>query len=373
MENIRLLLEGNPRNLLLFEMAIQTEATVPELLSLKVADLNQLSVGDTLPVNTTHAIGNTPQFSATMKRSFDRLMAETRPRENDFLFRSKKGNRPLSQTSVSRLIRKWLADSGLAGYKGLRELRSTWQSIKKGEGKAATTNQKPSTAHNLPKIETLTRQEAVFQELEKAIISGRIAPGQKLVTEDIARQMGVSRIPVREAMGRLEARDFITTRPKRGSIVNELSRGNLKEILDLRLILECEAIAKAAPRVENKTIIELEKAHKKYAEAREIDDADQLLEANRKFHFLAYKDANAPVLLDLINQLWDRVSPYYHIMFRQSLAPHPTVGVDFHDNLVNAMRQHDPDKAKHWIKADLIRSAEFVLELFDLHNKENGL
>ena len=143
--------------------------------------------------------------------------------------------------------------------------------------------------------------------------------------------------------------------------------------MDLRLILECEAVAKAAPRIKERTIVELEEAHQKYAKARARNDADQLLKANRKFHFLVYRDADAPVLLDLITQLWDRVSPYYHIMFRQSLAPHPTVGVNYHDHIVNAMRLHDPEKAKHWIKADLIRSAEFVLELFDLHKRENKL
>ena len=365
-EKIRLLLASHHRNALLFEMLIQTTATVPELLGLKVADMNPLSVGDPLPLPADKRGSRTVVFSTAMKRSYERLMAETRPHGDDFLFRSKKGRQPLSQTSVSRLVRGWIEACGLNGFKGIRELRSCLSS----GNKSVIGPQKSQTAHQLPKIEALTRQERVFQELEKAIISGQIPPGQKLVTEEIARQMGVSRIPVREAMGRLEARGFITTRPKWGSVVNELSRENLKEILDLRLILECEAIAKAAPHVNENTILELERAHIEFAKARAQNDANQLLLANRRFHLLAYKDSDSPVLLDLINQLWDRVSPYYHIMFRQSLAPHPTVGVDYHDHIVDAMRNHDSEKAKHWIKADLIRSAEFVLELFDLHQQK---
>jgi len=138
------------------------------------------------------------------------------------------------------------------------------------------------------------------------------------------------------------------------------------------LLLECEAIAKAVPQVREQTIEELEQINKKYAEARAENNADLLLKVNRKFHLLAYQDSNAPVLLELINQLWDRVSPYYNIMFRQSLAPHPTVGVNYHDQLIFAIIDRDADKAKYWIKADLVKSAEFVLELFDLYQVNNA-
>ena len=369
LEKIRLLLASHHRNALLFEMLIQTTATVPQLLDLKVADIKPLAVGDPLPLPVDKRTNRTVVFSTAMQRSYERLIAATRPRGDDFLFQSNKGRRPLSQTSVSRLVRGWIEACGLEGFTGIRELRS----YRNAGSRSEFGHQNSQTAHQLPKIEALTRQERVFQELEKAIIAGQIPPGQKLVTEEIARQMGVSRIPVREAMGRLEARGFITTRPKWGSVVNELSRENLKEILDLRLILECEAIAKAAPHVNADTILELERAHLEFAQARAKNDANQLLRANRRFHLLAYKDSNSPVLLDLINQLWDRVSPYYHIMFRQSFAPHPTVGVDYHDHIVDAMRSRDPEKAKHWIKADLIRSAEFVLELFDLHQEKRSL
>ncbi|MDJ0784646.1 MAG: FCD domain-containing protein [Desulfosarcinaceae bacterium] len=368
LEKIRILLANHPRNLLLFEMAVLTQATIPALLSLRVSDLRPLKVGDLLPLAPENsAPKNTLLFTHTMKSSFDRLVLETNPNDTDFIFKSKKGDRPLSQTSVSRIFRKWIAESGVTGYRGLRELRSGVHAGRAADSSPAEDSSE--SGHSLPKIATLSRQEAVFQELEKAIISGKIPPGQKLITEDIARQMGVSRIPVREAMGRLEARGFIRTRPNWGSIVNELSRENLKEILDLRLMLECEAVAKAAPLVSEATIRQLAAAHNQFANARAENDADRLLGANREFHFLAYQDSNAPVLLNLIKQLWDRVSPYYHIMFRQSLAPHPTVGVDYHDHIVAAMRERNAEAAKHWLKADLIRSAEFVLELFDLHQK----
>lgn len=372
LEIIRDQLHNQPRNSLLLEMIISTNATIPEILSLKVSDMKSLNTGDSLPSHIFSGSGTIPVLTPEIKHSFDELMKECDPTESDFLFKSSKGNRQLSITSVSRLVRKWLESSGLGHYKGVRELRTSLElnGTTPNACVPETTPRKNKTPFSLPRIETRTRQEVVFQELEKAIISGNIPPGQKLATEEIAQRMGVSRIPVREAMGRLEARGFITTRPKWGSIVNELSRENLKEILELRLLLECEAIARAVPQTRKEAVKKLKQLNKKYAAARADNDADLLLKVNRKFHMLAYGESRAPILLELINQLWDRVSPYYNIMFRQSLAPHPTVGIDNHTQLINAIDIGDVEKAKYWIKADLTRSAEFVLELFDLHQKK---
>ena len=363
---IRELLSKQPRNRLLLEMMLQTTAPVQSLLALKASDLKDLKQGALLPIKSETE--DTPYiFSATIKKYFDLFYEKHTPGNPDFIFRSNKGRKALSKTSVSRLVRKWIKDSGIncAGLRGLRALTQAQAKEMSAEQPGKTdASQKGYTP---PKINTMTRQEAVFQELEKAIITGNLRPGQKLSTEGIARSRGVSRIPVREAMARLAERGFITTQPKKGSVVNELSRDNLKEILDLRLMLECEAVAKAALNITDSTIAELVKTNAAFTRARRQNRADELLDANRKFHLLAYRDSNAPILIDIINHLWDKVSPYYNIMFRQSVTTHPRHGVNFHDHLIKALRCRNAEEATSWLKTDLIHSAEFVLELFDLH------
>jgi DNA-binding GntR family transcriptional regulator len=366
---IRAQLSEQPRNKLLFEMLLQTTARVQDILTLTVSDLIGLQPGAILPLN--YDDGDKPHvFSVSMKKSFDEFLKKNKPNHQELLFKSSKGGKALSKTSVSRLIRKWITDSGI-NCPGLRGLRSLGQSTMAGLPYGKSDSKKNhSYEYKFTKINNMTLQEAVFQELEKAIISGKMHPGQKISTEDIAQRMGVSRIPVREAMARLAERGFITTVPKKGSVINELSRDNLKEILDLRLMLECKAVAKAAVNIKDSTIVELEKINKVFSRARNQNKADQLLTANRKFHMLAYRDSNYPMLLDIINQLWDRVSPYYNIMFRQSITTHPRSGVNFHDQLIKALLYRDAEKAMHWLESDLIHSAEFVLELFDLHQKK---
>ena len=372
-EKIRLLLNQHPRDLLLFEILVHSDLPVKQILQIKVRDLKALQIGDALPVSQ-RTIGHRsgPIMNHFMQQSFQNLMLQPKTLDSDYLFKSRKGDRPLSITSVSRLVRGWLEEAGLRDYKGLHDLRKAQQhQTAERTQPSEIENQIPSEAV-LPKIRIQTRHEAVYTELEKAIISGKIVPGQKLVAEDIARQMGVSRIPVREAMGRLEARGFIMIKPKVGSVVNELSRENLKEILNLRLMLECEAAQKAVSQVKIETLNKLQKAHIIYARARQGDDAEELLRSNREFHLLVYHDAKSPLLLELINQLWGRVSPYYHMMFRQSLTQNPTIGVNYHEHILDAMQKRDAQQVRHWLKVDLINSTEFVLKLFDLHNQQSA-
>lgn len=364
-EQIRILLKGQHRNLLLLELLLMTSATLPRLAALQAGELKYLAVGDMLPASLRTAKHPWPVFTRTMQKSLQDMVQEKSLADTDLVFQSNKGTASLSITSISRLVRSWLEATGQRQGGGIRELRGlSYAQQEKKEQQAVP------VLHELPRIEARTRQEIVFTALEQAIIAGKIPPGEKLSTEKIARQMGVSRIPVREAMGRLEARGFITTRSRKGSVVNELSRAGLKEILSIRLLLECEAVEKAAYLVKEETLEELQQINRLFAVFREKNDADELLRANRKFHFLAYQDAHSPVLLELINQLWDRVSPYYNIMFRQSLTTHPNAGVDYHEQLITALRLRKSQEAKKWLRADLVRSAEFVLELFDLTSNQ---
>ncbi len=367
LEKVRKVLHHNPRDLLLFDLLVDSELTVPQVLAFRVSDLKGLEYGGTfsVPPNGLSDESTDVVLSEHTAQSLQNWVAYSRLKDSDYLFRSRKGSKPLSVTSVSRLVNGWLKDAGLKNCNGLRDLRKAPKFEPKADEVREPLLQKTQPLAILPKVKEYSIQKTVYQELQNAIVSGRIAPGQRLVTDDIARQMGVSRSPVREAIGRLEARGFINTKSNWGSVVNELSRANLEEILDLRLNLECQATKKAVVRVSEDTIQRLLRAHEAYAIARRSNDADMLLKHNREFHMLIYRDANSPVLLDIIKQLWDRVSPYYHIMFRQSIRPQPTVGVNYHEHIVTAMGEKDIEQTCHWLRQDLSMSANYVMDLFD--------
>ncbi|MBW1697762.1 MAG: FCD domain-containing protein [Deltaproteobacteria bacterium] len=370
-ERIRRLLSHKPRDLLLFEFATQTGLPATILLKLKVKDLQGLNVGDRLSFQGTEVNrACSATINETVYQTFCKYLEQLGPSEDDYLFKSRKGSKALSVSSVSRLVKGWFKRASLIGLSGILSLRKTWEVHYRSNPQSKPKSYiEESSNQALKPIQLPTRQEVVYKELQKAIVSGRILPGERLGVEDVARQMKVSRIPVREAFGRLEARGFISTTGNRGIVVNELSRASLKEILELRIMLEGLAAEKAAVRCSEEAINRVQALHQQYATARKGIEADQLLHTNMQFHLAVYREANMPILQEIIFFLWSKVSPYYHILFRQAEKPNPRAGIEYHQKIVDAMRNHNPKEIRRWVQADLTDSAMFVIELFDIYRK----
>ena len=307
-----------------------------------------------------------PKLTPPAKQAYDLLRRYGGLAENDFLFKSRKGNKQLSVTSVSRLVRSWLDKLDLHEYRGLHDLRAKFG----GNGPGRTHAEKNSGALGaLPAVKNSTVQQTAYKELAKSILNGTIPPGHKLLPDKIARRMEISTTPVREALRRLEVKGFVVHHPQKGWVVSKLSREDLMEILDMRLLLECEAIYRAASKITPETLCELKAAQQEYAQADADDDPTAPLKANRKFHMLAYRDAGSGIMFKTINQLWDIVSPYYQILFSQSLLPRPTVGLHHHVEIVRALENKDPEQARFWLRKDIVKPGDFVLKLFDLYEK----
>ncbi len=364
---IRVLIRSNIRDLLLFELALETGSPANKLLQLKIRDLQGLNVGDKMAaLGVTSKKDRQVTMGLKTHETFQRYLKDLKPDTKDFLFKSRKGNGPLSISSASRIASRWFKKAGLNNMSGLLSLRKTWEvnqkrSLRKQQAMKPAKNTEPTYTAN--SIRTKTAQELVYKELEQAIIKGQLKPGEKLVTEKLARQMGTSRIPVREAMGRLEARNFIKVQPKKGVTVSELSESNLKEILEIRLMLEPAAAMKAASSSSEETLQRLERFNSQYVAAQTENDADEALRANKEFHFTIYREARMPILLSMIQNLWNQVSPYYHIMFRQTMFHDPHTGNTYHKKMIEGMAAKNPHKVGKWLKTDLVDSTKFVISV----------
>lgn len=371
-ERLRTLLNPRLRDLLLFDLAIETGMPAKQLLGLKMKDLHGLEVGEKLPFPQRKSDSRSSvSMSHRLFQTFGRYLSEARPALDDYLFRSRKGSGPLSRSSASRMVSGWFDRAGISGMSGLLSLRKTWAdqhgtpSLKEEEQGQEILREGDST-YRLHTIKAPTVQELVYKKLEQVIVSGHIRPGEQLVTEELARQMGVSRIPVREALGRLEARNFITIKPKKGIVVNQLSVEKLREILEVRLMVELPAAKKAAVLRSEDTLRSLELLNKQYLSAHRNNDADELLRVNKEFHFTIYREAQMPILLTMIENLWNQVSPYYHILFRQTELSDPLTGINYHRRMLEAMRKRNPEEVCRWLRTDLTESTDFVINVFKL-------
>jgi len=350
------------RDLLLFDLAVETGVTASQLLQLRVKDLAGLNEGDEIHVLCGKQERNgTVTMGPKTYKSFQHYFLKNRPGLNDPLFKSRKGKDALSLPSASRLVSSWFDQVGLKGMSGFLSLRKTWEmQLRKTEKESP---QLSEPAFSMNPIQTPTMQELAYKELEHAIVTARIKPGERLVAEKLARQMGISTIPIREAIGRLEARNFLTVQPKKGATVNALSEKNLKEILEIRLLLELPAARKAAIVSTQDTVETIERLNRRYISAQQKNDADMALSANREFHFTIYKGADMPILLAMIQNLWDQVSPYYHLMFRQTLFQDPLTGIAYHKKIIQGMAANDPRKVSKWLETDLSESTAFVTDV----------
>ncbi len=163
-----------------------------------------------------------------------------------------------------------------------------------------------------------TATEAVITELRRLLVTGDLAPGSPVRQEALAERLGVSRVPLREALKVLEGEGQVQYHRHRGYVVSELSVDDLVEVYRMRELLEAEAIRVAVPRLTDADIVAISSA------SRDVDDAGQrgdlagMTTANRDFHFLLFDAAAMPRLSRMLRGLWDATDVYRSVYFAGS-------------------------------------------------------
>src|SRR5262249_9007938 len=135
---------------------------------------------------------------------------------------------------------------------------------------------------------------------------------------ELAQRFGVSIVPVREALARLQSSGLVRIVPHRGVFIEDLSADELVDIYNIREILEEQAARLAADRLSDEDIAQLERLVARWAELAETNDLDPFLNLNRDFHFTIYRASHRRTLIQIIAQLWDRSTRYRHLQLLAS-------------------------------------------------------
>ncbi len=146
--------------------------------------------------------------------------------------------------------------------------------------------------------------------LRAAILDGELRPGQRVSQEAWAERIGVSLIPIREALGQLAGEGLVTHRPRRGYAVTELDLADLQEVYRLRRMLETDALVRGVPRATDADVAELEEAAEACSAAMRRGAVVEALAANRRFHDRLHALGGSAPLVRLIDQLWDTTEAY---------------------------------------------------------------
>lgn len=187
-----------------------------------------------------------------------------------------------------------------------------------------------------------TTQEFVLAELRKAIVSGELSPRQPIRQDTIAQQLGVSRVPLREALKTLEAEGQVIYQPHRGYSVAELSLSDLLEVYRLRELLESEAATVAVDQLTETDLGRITDAQRDVENAAADGDLVAMISANRRFHFSLLEPAGMPRLLRIVRTLWDATDAYRAVYYNSG-TNRERVRHE-HESIVRAAAEHDAAK-----------------------------
>ncbi len=185
-----------------------------------------------------------------------------------------------------------------------------------------------------------SRTEAVLAAIKHAILAGELRPGQGLVETELAQVLGVSKTPVREALKTLAGAGLVTMSPYRGAAVRAIDHATASAVYDLRLLLEPEAVRRAAEAARTAS---WEVAEQALAVSAAATDQAQRSLANRDFHRALYQSCGNPLLVKTLDDLRDQTALVSAVAWQQ--APSWEQEARQHRAILAAVRAGDGERA----------------------------
>lgn len=205
-------------------------------------------------------------------------------------------------------------------------------------------------------------KELAYEQLRTGLIRGQFSPGYPLTVRGVAEALGISPMPVRAALDRLEAEGALVARDgNRTLAVPELTIETYRELREIRVMLEGLAAQKAAEAAGPQDLALIGGAAAAMQASADVGDVDGYLVANWQFHFGVYRSSRMPVLIGIIESLWLRVGAYVRWMM-----PDPAAlarSMPNHWALADAMKRRDAAAARRAIEADILESSDHLFSM----------
>ncbi len=200
-----------------------------------------------------------------------------------------------------------------------------------------------------PANEVLLRT-SVYDALRQRFITGKMMPGGSLSTRSVALELGISQMPVRDALSRLAAEGAVEIRSKRRIVVPLMTEGRFEDLLRCRELLEPEAAAAALPFIDAARLKQLRAIDEGIAAALRSGDVERYMEGNCDFHFTIYRSQPRRTLTQLIETLWMQFGPYMRVVYGRFGTAKL---VDQHQLAIRAIRDRQVGRLKKAILSDI--------------------
>ncbi len=207
--------------------------------------------------------------------------------------------------------------------------------------------------------DNLPLRDVVFNTLRKAILRGDLKPNERLMELPLAKKLGVSRTPVREAIRKLELEGLVVMYPRRGAKVAQITVKSIRDVLEIRRVLEVLAVTKACRNITQEGIMQLRTALKQFKDVINSEDLTKVAEADVKFHDTIYNATNNPKLIGILNNLREQMYRY-RMEYIKDKTSHIML-VKEHEELVNAIVNRDVKNATKIAEKHIDNQEEAVL------------
>jgi DNA-binding GntR family transcriptional regulator len=217
--------------------------------------------------------------------------------------------------------------------------------------------------------DTISAREKAYEYLKASILSGKINPGERLPEEHLAKELGISRTPIREALHKLESEGLITPLATRGFVASQDSKEEVEELFEIRAVLEGYALRVICGRVTDAVLEQLEGTVKKAEEALRAGCLDELFQWNTRFH-----DTLHTLITDKHRLYHQMVTMRQYVLrYRKNTLQFPDGGsrtVDGHQRIVLALRLRDADLCERVMRDHIQQSKRDALQFLFENTKE---
>ena len=216
-------------------------------------------------------------------------------------------------------------------------------------------------------IQRQTVASMTIEALRERILRGDYPEGEPLRQDALADELGVSRIPVREALRQLEAEGLVTFSPHRGAVVSTLSLEEIEELFELRADIECELLRRAMPNTTAEQLARATDVLDEFDAALEAGEAERWGPLNWRFHSALYAPARRNFTMGVLQKLHQHSDRYFrmHVV----LARGGALANQQHREITDAVRDQDVKGALRLLRTHILGAGQSLVTLLE---KERG-
>jgi DNA-binding GntR family transcriptional regulator len=222
-----------------------------------------------------------------------------------------------------------------------------------------------------PGIERIQRQtiaSMTVEALRERILRGDYPEGEPLRQDALAEELGVSRIPVREALRQLEAEGLVTFSPHRGAVVSSLSLPDIEELFELRAQIECELLSRAIPAMSKEQLDRATEVLDEFEDALAKGEAMRWGPLNWHFHAALYAPASRNFTMGVLQKLHQHSDRYFRMQVL--LVRGGGRAVEEHRAIAAAVQAKDVDRASQLMRAHILGAGSSLVALLE---KQRGV